>query len=1193
MATQFDLAASLANGEPTAIGAGPTATGVVDTFVTGADGNYYFDVEATPAPPTLLDCLLLIPDFDPTVGPTAAQLAAAEAHFQVAFTQWFNSFGGSTFTYDISIVSDDASRIITNGGEGYFNAFNPGAIGSSVTFDGSSSYAVNIFADDFANLGETAKITNVNFLLEVDPALTNATVEGTVFRDRNGNGVQDAGIDEGLEGVTVFQDTNTNGVLDGGELSTVTGADGTYSFVVSGLLSNTDIVVAIENTPGDLVTANPASGFQTITAIPGATTGADFTLRLATGEPAIVLGSVFDDVNANGVRDNGEMPFSDTVLVGGVETPVIAYVDLDANGVRDETDPSAAIRADGTFLIETSASGPAEVRIELPSDTLTQTTPGSGEGVMVTLVAGQQNELIDAFGVLDGRVFDYGDLFVDPSVGANYPTLLADDGARHVVIPGMRLGLQNDVDDDGFQNPTRNPSLDGLGDDFSNVDDEDGVVIASGEFVPGSSLQFDIEAYGQGAVLNAWIDFNGNGQWESHEQVFTNLADIAFGPNGEAPSATIPAITVPDARQMDDADDASFLNTDADFFAARFRWGPFGLTPSGPANAGEVEDYLFAATPPIVITGAVRDDTADGDGVFDPTDIGVEGIRVFYDIDVDGEVDFDEPRAVTDANGEYRLEINTGTDLDVTIRIDTTTVPLGLDFVSPPDGIFNQNIDVSEQVESNYLLGAPQGLTGNVFSDADSDAVRDAGETGFEGIIVQVFQDADNNGSFETLVNSTTTDSNGDYVIGIQAVDEYQVRLDLSAPAAQFLTQTLPGGSGARTVTAVAGTFTAVPDFGVFDAVPTFILDYGDLAVDATRNFPTTLAQNGARHLITPGVFLGAGLPDGDPGTLQSADATADDLLFTPDDEDGVQLRTNIAADSIVRIDVTATGSSANRLHAWIDFNNDGDWDDAGERITSAGGNTLPSGQTSQLVIDTTGIDVDATATAYAARFRWGQGITGFDGPASTGEVEDYLLPRSLTPTSVDPLASDFNGDGSVDLLDLDILGGNFGTGPGATKAQGDANGDGNVDLLDLDILGSEFGSVASSSIALATASDEDESAGPQIALATASIDPPGVPPLVLHPVVEDVLEPVVLDADAFAPMLLSNPTAESAIDESLAVDAASPEADDALDAALLEWSLAGVVHADDEGVSITGNEESETEEIEESDELLAQVFDF
>lgn len=69
--------------------------------------------------------------------------------------------------------------------------------------------------------------------------------------------------------------------------------------------------------------------------------------------------------------------------------------------------------------------------------------------------------------------------------------------------------------------------------------------------------------------------------------------------------------------------------------------------------------------------------------------------------------------------------------------------------------------------------------------------------------------------------------------------------------------------------------------------------------------------------------------------------------------------------------------------------------------------------------------------------------------------------------TTNPPLMGDANGDGNVDLLDLDILGSNFGTTLGGTVATGDFNGDGAVDLLDLDILGSNFGMSINSSTAI------------------------------------------------------------------------------------------------------------------------------
>ncbi len=67
---------------------------------------------------------------------------------------------------------------------------------------------------------------------------------------------------------------------------------------------------------------------------------------------------------------------------------------------------------------------------------------------------------------------------------------------------------------------------------------------------------------------------------------------------------------------------------------------------------------------------------------------------------------------------------------------------------------------------------------------------------------------------------------------------------------------------------------------------------------------------------------------------------------------------------------------------------------------------------------------------------------------------------------SPDALTADFNGDDLVNLLDLDILGANW-QALGATRSTGDANGDGTVNLLDLDALGSQWQSSAGFGAAL------------------------------------------------------------------------------------------------------------------------------
>jgi hypothetical protein len=626
------------------------------------------------------------------------------------------------------------------------------------------------------------------------------------------------------------------------------------------------------------------------------------------------------------------------------------------------------------------------------------------------------------------------------------------------------------------------------------------------------------------------------------------------------------------------------VDTSAAFYAARFRWGPAGIGYDGVANAGEVEDYLFAAIPPILVNGSVRNDT-NGSGVFEGTDATVAGVRLFFDRDLDGVLDADEPRAVTDSNGAYSIEINSATSLDVTLRIDASTLPVGVNPLVPIDGIFSQNLAPGALATSNFLVRSPQGVTGVVFNDANNLNGRDPGEVGFAGILVEARRDVDGNGTLD-VVASALTNASGVYTLPIAAIGQYEVRVNLAGT--QFLTQSLPTGNAPRTATVAAGAFTTVGDFGVHDAVPTFTLDYGDLRVGGGQNFPTTRddAGGGARHTIVAGSFLGAGVPEADPGTRQSANATADDNDGLSDDrfrddEDGVVMASSVVAGSNVLIDVRATGSAADRLHAWIDFNNDGDWLDAGEQITPVGGIGLTSGATTRLVVDTAGIAINGAAAGYAARFRWGQGITGFTGLASTGEVEDYILPRVLGTTG-GVLDADFNGDGSVDLLDLDILGGNFGAGPGATASQGDANGDGNIDLLDLDILGSEFGSSSSASFAALTDLNGDDSVdlldldmmGAQSGTLNFALSTAG-------PAESVSLAPLVLEASVFGPMLLPTVAAASAIDESLAVDDESIVADDAVDAALLQLALASAdeEESDEESCYCLGGVEAEEDE--------------
>ncbi|MBN1782251.1 T9SS type A sorting domain-containing protein [bacterium] len=156
--------------------------------------------------------------------------------------------------------------------------------------------------------------------------------------------------------------------------------------------------------------------------------------------------------------------------------------------------------------------------------------------------------------------------------------------------------------------------------------------------------------------------------------------------------------------------------------------------------------------------------------------------------------------------------------------------------------------------------------------------------------------------------------------------------------------------------------------------------DFGD-APDPS--YPTLLSSNGARHLLGSGLTLGSTV-DAEPNGQPSAQADADNLSGT-NDEDGVQLPPLLVPGQPAAIHAQASGPGV--LNAWIDFNNDGDWTDAGEHVIAA----LPV----VAGVNTFTVNVPAAAVSgqSCARFRLSSvRDLGPDGEAPDGEVEDYAV---------------------------------------------------------------------------------------------------------------------------------------------------------------------------------------------------------
>ena len=166
---------------------------------------------------------------------------------------------------------------------------------------------------------------------------------------------------------------------------------------------------------------------------------------------------------------------------------------------------------------------------------------------------------------------DWGDAPDGP-----YPTLAANNGARHAIVAGYQLGASLDAEPDGQPDPAA------LGDDNNGVDDEDGVNFQP--LIAGRMSAIDVVASGAG-MIDAWVDFNGNGSWlDAGEQIVTSGGHPGGG------LTTSYSFAVPATAAVVSA-------------GVRVRFSSAGgLGPVGPAADGEVEDYRVPIGRPIRAT---------------------------------------------------------------------------------------------------------------------------------------------------------------------------------------------------------------------------------------------------------------------------------------------------------------------------------------------------------------------------------------------------------------------------------------------------------------------------------------------------------------------------------------------------------------------------------------------------------------
>ncbi|WP_194288496.1 DUF6923 family protein [Ornithinicoccus halotolerans] len=287
--------------------------------------------------------------------------------------------------------------------------------------------------------------------------------------------------------------------------------------------------------------------------------------------------------------------------------------------------------------------------------------------------------------------------------------------------------------------------------------------------------------------------------------------------------------------------------------------------------------------------------------------------------------------------------------------------------LSLPTGITFLNPDWSFNPTDGLLYGiadGPGGAKHLISFDRSTHQVSDEGALGLPG------------GFF----GAAYMDADGFLYVSDNATGEIY-RIDTADATASFFAQG-PGDTGQND--------------GARCALAPLPIDFGD----APNSYGTLLADDGPRHAVpgldagTAPLMLGSSIDiesDGAPGAVADGDGGDDDGVADPIVLVGGQSTT-------VSVDVTNDTGEPATLAGWIDLNNDGDFDDAGELVSA----DVPASSgldPYDLVFDPATFPAGGTY----ARFRLFPGaVDDADlspvGPAAAGEVEDYPVEGPLPP---------------------------------------------------------------------------------------------------------------------------------------------------------------------------------------------------
>jgi large repetitive protein len=620
-------------------------------------------------------------------------------------------------------------------------------------------------------------VSEVNFAEET-AVVGGATVSGTVYLDRNDDGVIDAGAapEKGLGGVIVELWSGTEFVS-----STTTAADGTYSF--TGLPAGTYSVresqpsafVDGKETPGTGSSTSPSNDRFTVVLASGATSANNnFGER-----PGTISGQTYVDANDSASRGPGEP------AIAGATVRL-----LDAAGAQVATTVTAP---DGSYSFTDLPAGNYTVVETQPAAFADgQETPGSGatstvnDRIAVALPAGGSSEGND-FGELGSEIRGnvYSDADNNGSLGGSDPAI----GSVTVrLFSGSTLIATTQTAPDGSYSFKNLPAG-----DYSVVETQPSGFVDSNE-TPGTfaapSANDSISVALPAGTISSGNNFGERaavpGSISGFVYVDSNTDGLRSA--GDAPLAGITVELLDGAgavvKSVTTGSDGSYSFGDLPAGNYRVR----ELQPATYTDASDTPGQGTAVAGSLVSNDLLGITLGNGESSVN-NNFGEVGAklsgRVYAETDNDGLLEAGETpiagatvelrtaagvvigTTTTNSAGEY-----TFTDLPAGSYVVIETQPSGYTDGKEKPGTGTTSSTTNDQINVTLPAGgasitndfaevppalAPVKISGTVFLDRNNDGLRDVGETGIAPVTLTLL---DSNGN---PVGTTTTDGSGNY----------------------------------------------------------------------------------------------------------------------------------------------------------------------------------------------------------------------------------------------------------------------------------------------------------------------------------------------------------------------------------------------------------------------------------------------